>query len=364
MLFDEVRNSAYAKAIREAVTPDTVVLDLGCGLGLLGLIAAQAGARHVYMVDPAPVLQMARKVALANGLAGRMSFIQSTIEEAQLPEPVDLITSVMTGNFLLGEDLLPSLFAARDRYLKPGGQLIPARAEMRMAPAEFDEMYQRVVAAWTEPMQGMDFGLLKQMASNRVIAGRLDEGEYRFLALPITVNSVEFRTATRVDLNSLLEFELQHSGTLQGYIGWFRAQLGDEWLSTGPHHPATHWAQALLPLDPPLEVLEGTSLEVRLQRPQNGEWSWLTRYAGQQRKNSEFFSRQLTPQRLALADENLRPVLSRGGELVVRVLQAAAAGDTLGEIRSAAWEEFNSMFADQDSFETEIARIVADHSIL
>jgi predicted RNA methylase len=111
-----------------------VVLDLGAGLGVHGLLAAAAGAKRVYLVEPEPVVQLAKEIARANGLADRIVILEGRIEEVELPEQVDLIISVFTGNLLYSEDLLPSLFHARDRYLKPGGHLVPDFAELLLAP--------------------------------------------------------------------------------------------------------------------------------------------------------------------------------------------------------------------------------------
>ena len=68
MNFDGVRNPVYYQAIRDIVTPDSIVLDLGAGLDMLGFIAARAGARKVYMVEPEPVIKVTRKIAEANGM--------------------------------------------------------------------------------------------------------------------------------------------------------------------------------------------------------------------------------------------------------------------------------------------------------
>lgn len=46
MLFDAVRNNVYSNAISTCVTNDSVVLDLGAGMGLHGLMAAKAGAKR------------------------------------------------------------------------------------------------------------------------------------------------------------------------------------------------------------------------------------------------------------------------------------------------------------------------------
>jgi hypothetical protein len=69
-----------------------------------------------------------------NTTTEKMECISGKIEKVSLPEQVDVIISVFTGNFLLTEDLLPSLFYARDKYLRPGGKMIPDRAKMIIVP--------------------------------------------------------------------------------------------------------------------------------------------------------------------------------------------------------------------------------------
>ncbi len=121
MALDAGRNEAYARALAAAITPDSVVLDLGAGTGVHGLMAARLGARRVYLVEPEDIIALAEENVRANGLQDVVQCIQGRIEDVTLPEPVDVIVSVLTGNFLLTEDLLPVLFHARDRFLRPGG---------------------------------------------------------------------------------------------------------------------------------------------------------------------------------------------------------------------------------------------------
>ena len=53
MLKDEVRTLTYRKAMQhnKHLFKDKIVLDVGCGTGILCMFAAQAGAKHVYGVS-------------------------------------------------------------------------------------------------------------------------------------------------------------------------------------------------------------------------------------------------------------------------------------------------------------------------
>lgn len=53
MLKDESRTKTYMNAIlkNKHLFKDKIVLDVGCGTGILSIFAAKAGAKHVYAVD-------------------------------------------------------------------------------------------------------------------------------------------------------------------------------------------------------------------------------------------------------------------------------------------------------------------------
>ena len=64
MLKDRVRTEAYEKAIMNAgdYIKDKIVLDVGCGTGILSIFAARAGAKHVYAVDNANIVFHTREI--------------------------------------------------------------------------------------------------------------------------------------------------------------------------------------------------------------------------------------------------------------------------------------------------------------
>jgi len=86
MMGDGVRMRAYEQALREAVKPGSVVLDIGTGTGIFAMLAARFGARRVYAIEPADAIQVARDIAAANGCADRIEFIQGLSTAVSLPE--------------------------------------------------------------------------------------------------------------------------------------------------------------------------------------------------------------------------------------------------------------------------------------
>ncbi|MBK9197900.1 methyltransferase domain-containing protein [Candidatus Skiveiella danica] len=273
MVFDQVRNGLYAKAMRDRISQDSVVLDLGAGLGVHGLLAAAAGARRVYLVEPEPVLRIAMEVAQANGLQDRVVALQGRIEDVVLPEPVDMIVSAFTGNLLFSEDLLPSLFHARDRYLKPGGCLVPDKAELILAPVQAQDIHAQHVACWSNPLHGLDFSVARRFASNEILWRYRDDIRAERLAEGVPVTVVDMMTATHADCHGEIRCKVSSAGVCHGLLGWIRIRLGDEWLTADPAGPKVHWGAAFLPFDQPVALRMGEVIKLGLDRPKGGDWT-------------------------------------------------------------------------------------------
>ena len=128
MICDRVRTEAFRRALDSTVRPGDIVLDVGAGSGILSMFAARAGAARVYAVERTTVAVLAQELAAANGLAEIVQVIQGDVMDVELPERVDVIVSEWLGGFGIDEGMLAPVIAARDRWLKPGGVMIPRRA--------------------------------------------------------------------------------------------------------------------------------------------------------------------------------------------------------------------------------------------
>lgn len=102
MLTDYTRTGTYQHAclVNEVDFKDKVVLDVGCGTGILSFFAAQAGARKVYGVDASNMADNAKLLVEANNLSSVITILKGRIEEVVLPEKVDLIISESMGTII------------------------------------------------------------------------------------------------------------------------------------------------------------------------------------------------------------------------------------------------------------------------
>src|SRR5690606_11993958 len=327
MVFDDHRNRLYREAILAAITPESVVLDLGAGVGTLGLLAAAAGAKRVYLVEPEPIVNIAGELARANRLGDRVHILQGRIEDVSLPEQVDVILSVFTGNLLYSEDLLPALFHARDKYLKPAGILIPDGAELILAPISAPELHDKYIGCWAKSNQGLDFSPARRFAANEIwwptrqeLAGLVLLGQGQ------RVTGIDLKQGSSADCNGEINCPITATETCHGVLGWIRIRLGQEWLSSGPDGPEVHWTPAVFPLDPPLPVSVGDEFQLRLQRPALGDWTWTADTGSSTRRHSTFLARSDGIKRLKRLSPEHRPGLNRQGEIQFRALEAFKCG--------------------------------------
>lgn len=135
MLTDKIRTESYRDAIlnNSHNFKDKIVLDIGCGTGILSMFAAKAGASKVIGVDQSEVIYKAMDIIRENDLNDKVHLFKGRLEDSNLPvEKVDIIVSEWMGYFLLFEGMLDSFINARDKYLKPDGLVLPNRCNISL----------------------------------------------------------------------------------------------------------------------------------------------------------------------------------------------------------------------------------------
>ncbi|PWY90172.1 S-adenosyl-L-methionine-dependent methyltransferase [Aspergillus heteromorphus CBS 117.55] len=272
MLKDTIRTDSYRDFVYENkhLFKDKVVLDVGCGTGILSMFCAKAGAKKVISVDNSNIIDRAKEIIYENGFGDVITCIRGKIEEVTLPvQQVDIIISEWMGYGLLFEAMFDSVIYARDRYLAPDGLMVPSHATLRIAPFADSEFVASNISFWKSVygfnMTSMLTGIHEE-AMVRVIGPSSIPGDSSvFLPLPlhtITVDELSFLKEFQVTLN-------QDIDELDGWAIWFDiffmpsrdSPIADDAVpsemkkkgivsfTTGPYDTETHWQQVICLMD-------------------------------------------------------------------------------------------------------------------
>ena len=282
MICDRIRTEAFKSAIDSVVRSGDVVLDAGAGSGILSVFAARAGAARVYAVEQTSVAVFAQELAAANGVSEIVRVIHGDVMDVELPERVDVIVSEWLGGFGIDEGMLVPVVVARDRWLKPGGIMIP-RSVTAWAALVHDRYLSETVDFLRDNPYGLDLEDLVDKTVNEISYS----GGFRHLAAGDRRSEPRRLWATDVEHNPLEQARAPHEGevllpvhdhgTANALALWFSAEIAPgASLSVGPGDPPTHWGMTTAPLRSPVELTPGMLVRAKvrttLARPA-GTWT-------------------------------------------------------------------------------------------
>jgi SAM-dependent methyltransferase len=266
MIRDERRFTPYLEALRRYVTPDTVMLDIGAGTGILSFLAIQLGARRVFAIEPDACIETAKLCARNLPGAGRITFIRDLSTNITLPEQADLVVGDLHGTLPFYTGNIPSLADARKRHLKPGGRLLPLRDRIFAAPATAPQEYRQIDEPWRNNALGLDLSAAVPSLVNRMWRARTEPIDAdRFLAAPVLWGIVDYREAEEQQLDGRLEFQVERAGRMHGYYLWFDGEVAEGLgFSNSPLLPELVYGRSFLPLQEPVDVTVGDRVQLRL----------------------------------------------------------------------------------------------------
>jgi len=158
------RKTTYQKAIFGIENvQDKIVVDIGCGSGILASFCAKGGAQDVYGVEASDVIHLAAWVVADNGFSDRVTLFKWKIEEISLPaEKVDVIVSEWMGTMLICESMISSVLSGRELFLAEGGLMLPSTSDLFFAPLNVDD--KKKVGLFWDDVYGVTVTSLKAKA--------------------------------------------------------------------------------------------------------------------------------------------------------------------------------------------------------
>ncbi|CAN6997439.1 unnamed protein product [Brassica oleracea var. botrytis] len=314
-LKDRARTETYKEAImqHQSFIQGKVVVDVGCGTGILSIFCAQAGAKRVYAVDASDIAVQANEVVKANGLSDKVIVLHGRVEDVEIDEEVDVIISEWMGYMLLYESMLGSVITARDRWLKPGGLILPSHATLYMAPVSHPDRYSHSIDFWRN-VYGIDMSAMMQLAKQCAFEEPSVEsisGE-NVLTWPEVVKHIDCQTVKIQELDSVTaryKFKSMMRAPMHGFGFWFDVEFSEPAsspakttsatsvdggsssmspsregnqkkrsnpsdalvLSTSPEAPPTHWQQTIVYFYDPIDVEQDQVIEGSVTLSQSKE---------------------------------------------------------------------------------------------
>ncbi|KAF9585518.1 type I protein arginine N-methyltransferase Rmt1 [Lunasporangiospora selenospora] len=271
MLKDEVRTLTYRASIYQNrhLFKDKVVLDVGCGTGILSMFAAKAGAKMVIGVDMSNIINNAREIVKDNGLDHIITLIQGKMEEVVLPvDTVDIIISEWMGYFLLYESMLDTVLVARDKYLVPGGLIFPDKATMYLAAIEDGDYKDEKIGYW-DNVYGFDYSSIKNIALKEPLVDTVDAKS--IVTSPCAFKEIDIRTVKKEDLDFQVPFSLtaNQDDQIHAFISWFDISFDachkPVGFSTSPGSQYTHWKQTVFYTQDTMSVKAGETISGSLK---------------------------------------------------------------------------------------------------
>ena len=261
MLNDDARNAAIEAAIAALDLAGKTVLEIGTGAGLVALLFARHGARHVDSCEMNPELcELARRVVAASDYAHKVSILpfssSELVEKRHGAEPYDVIFTETLDCGVIGE----GFFAIADdikRLAGPATLVLPGAVRQEAVLVDSMAMH-RLNTVGT--VRGFDLSLLNLYATRAYFPVRPQLHDWRALSQAQLVRCYDYLAASEPEPVAI---RARQNGTAHGLLSWFQAELGSATMTNGGSE--SHWHQAFHPFTAPIEVQAGDEVHLQLE---------------------------------------------------------------------------------------------------
>jgi protein arginine N-methyltransferase 1 len=339
MAADPVRMDAYARAVAATVQPGNVVVDLGCGPGILSLLALRAGASRVHAIDVNPAVWIARDLAAENGFGGKLEVHQRSSFDVELREQADVIIADLRGSSPLFEHNIAALEDARKRWLAPGGVLVPVRDRLFVTLVESNRLRENLELGWS----GLEHhGFAAEAARIATLNCTYSDQDALVLASQVLSESkqwaeIRYGEPHERSLSATVDLTMTRGGTAHALALWFEATLHDDIVFDNAPGKQLVYKRTILPLLEPVRVERGESAQVTLRADVGGQqWAWDTAIADRARfRQATFLGLPTSPDALLRESLGAAPSRSGEGDRASRVLALMDGTRTLHAIADA-----------------------------
>jgi protein arginine N-methyltransferase 1 len=347
MIADAVRTDAYAAALRAAVRPGCLVVDIGTGPGLFAILACRFGARRVIAIESGDIIEVARRVASANGCADRIEFLHADSRKIEIGERADVVVADLHGVLPYFGRSLETMKDAHARFLARDGVMIPARETILAACVEAPELHGPVTSPWSDNKYELDMRAARALAANQW--RRAVVRPEQIVGPPCPCGTIDYSSIDSEHFEAKVPLAVERTASGHGLCLWFDSTLypGVE-IRGGPGVPGLIYGSAFFPWPESVALIPGDRIEARFSaRVMRGDylWTWETRVMRgtsclARFRQSDFFGEPLEPAKLRRQSAAHVPRLGDEGRVTAYVLALMTQEVALGDIARRLSERY------------------------
>lgn len=359
MLTDEKRLDAYVKALKEVITSESVVLDIGAGTGIFSVLACDYGAKKVYSVEINPLIKLLQDVIKERGYDAKIEIINKLSTRIELDEKANILVSDIHGAFPLFESSIETLIDARERLLKKDAVMIPRKETIYFSVSQAEEIYENNIKRYLANFHGFSIPSAERLVFNRWFSANCRSE--KLLSDSQVFAIIDHRTNNETSFAKTFEWKIEDDGTAHGLRGWFDNELSDSsGVSNAIDTEKTTYSCPFFPLEREVKVEKGDVVLADISaKYEKGDytWSWRTKFLakGNTAKvkaefNQSVLASMFIDPKVALKEsEYYVPKTNETAEVDLFILNSMDGEMLQGDIADALMEKYPKVFK---NFET------------
>eukprot|EP00331_Platyophrya_macrostoma_P006881 CAMPEP_0176432044 /NCGR_PEP_ID=MMETSP0127-20121128/15163_1 /TAXON_ID=938130 /ORGANISM="Platyophrya macrostoma, Strain WH" /LENGTH=354 /DNA_ID=CAMNT_0017814147 /DNA_START=22 /DNA_END=1086 /DNA_ORIENTATION=- len=259
-IHDKVRIKAFQTILTTLKGKN--VLHLGCGLGIVSMMAARAMANHVVAIDTSAIVDAVAVVAKQNNI-DNLTFVRGKLREVKLPiERFDVVICEWMGAFLTNDAVIEDLVYCREHLLNEGGVICPDRSSLHVVGITDYNYYFDSVEYW-DNVYGFNMQPMKKLVMEEASTSHIPR--QCIATNSCLVHTIDIKTLDAAKRNYASTFTIQANKKATLHFLTFYIDCA----FTNPVHPGANfvigfnpgrsnaWTEVSVPLNEPIPVNPG-----------------------------------------------------------------------------------------------------------
>ncbi len=360
LLYDSIRINEFKKAIRSLIDKNSVVAEIGFGLGTYSFFAAMNHAKAIYAIEKGEVFSIGKEIAGRNGFRDKITFYHSHSKNVQLPEKVDFIIMEDYTPMFNYQGLFETIVDTRQRFLKSSGKFIPNGFVLKFALVEYPELYKNLAPDnWTDTnAYDINWEYTTELIFNQ--AHYASSPGIKMLSDEITLRNIDLINCEDIVFNFSNQIQVTDAGIIHGIIGWWDCWFTpDQYFSNSPNAPANTWGQMFFPFRYPVKVVKNDVITVDFNSyhskyTEDINYRWALKFKNNQQEHNTFISKIFNRDAIDKFNPERSPELNSNGKIVNYILSNVDGTRSVKDIAVNLYEQFPKQFP---SIEQAIVKI-------